>query len=707
MKVNFLIAAVAACSLAAQGANPALEPRPKIEEDGYDWYARHARIVREQRAMDPEIVFVGDSITHFWAGRGSIGGKEPATIARWTRAFGRYRTLNLGFGWDRICNVLWRMDHGEFEGLRPKLVVVHIGGNNLTRTDRYHGDTPEDVADGILKVVEKVHGRAPSAHVALMGVFPFGRRPGDMHRATIPRVNAILAKAAARYPYVTYIDLTDRFIASDGTYPEELARDAIHPTDKGYDIWLDALRPVLARTVDAVPADAVDAEAFGFDPAAAPAANAAALQKAVDGGRRTVRVTKPGTYGLDRTVYLDSDTTLAFGKGVVLEKRAAYPFVLLNRGAWYGGSNENVTVRGLTLRVNGFEGNPPVDSPAPGLHGHVSFWKVRNVRVEDFACDDLAREQYCLQAVGFDGFTVDGFTIRGGKDGVHLNRGRNFLIRNGRLRTLDDGVALNAGEWPNCTPEIGDVENGVVEDLVDEPGGECNFVRFISGRWQEWRAGMKLRRCDLVMRGKKVYCINPMPAGKQEYVSNVPPPDDHARGVWRSPEGINFQLLQTDGQTGATVRNVTVRNCTVQAARGLGCRWEDCDYARLIHPDVPPADYPVMTFTVENVRSETENPLVYGDASIAAELRNVSAKGQLVHFWGVDAYPSQVDVTVRDCVFGKGDSRKYDFCYGGAGGGRLTFRNVTAERTVEVVRSKRRALSVDLPRGDVQCNVSE
>jgi len=703
--IGVLLLAMAA---AAQGANPALAPRPKLEEDSYDWYARHARIVREQKALDPEIVFVGDSITHFWAGKGSIGENGYASLARWTRAFGRYRTLNLGFGWDRICNVIWRMDHGEFEGLRPKLVVLHIGGNNLTRTGNYPGDTPEDVADGILKLAEKIHDRAPSAHVALMAVFPFGRRPGDFHRAAIPRVNARLAASVARYPYVTYLDLTDRFLAPDGTYPEELARDAVHPTDKGYAIWVDALRPVIARTVDAEPADATDAAAFGFDPSATPSVNAAALQKAVTGGRRTVRVTKPGVYGLDRTVYLDSDTTLAFAKGVVLEKRAAYPFVLLNRGAWFGGSNENVTVRGLALRVNGFEANPPVESPAPGLHGHVSFWKVRNVRVEDFTCTDLGREQYCIQAVGFDGFTVDGFTIRGGKDGVHLNRGTRFLVRNGRFRTLDDGVALNAGEWPNCTPEIGDVTDGVVEDVTDEPGGECNFVRFISGCWREWHAGMKLRRCDLVMRGKKVYCIDPMPVGKKEYVSATPPPADHARGVWRSPEGINFHLLQTDGQTGATVRDVVVRNCTIRSDRGLGCRWEDCDYARLIHPEIPPADYPVMTFDVENVTDEGNGSLVYGDASIRTTLKNVRAKGELVHFWGTDAFPSRVDVTVRDCAFGTGDGRKYDFCFGGAGTGTLTLRNVRAARPVEAVRSKRRALHVDLPRGgDVRCNVSE
>ncbi|MBO7684997.1 MAG: hypothetical protein J6V72_01345, partial [Kiritimatiellae bacterium] len=66
-------------------------------------------------------------------------------------------------------------------------------------------------------------------------------------------------------------------------------------------------------------------------------------------------------------------------------------------------------------------------------------------------------------AVDFDGIVVDGFVIRGGKDGIHLNRGKNFVVRNGVLRTLDDGIAVNAGEWPGgFTPVMGSIENGLI-----------------------------------------------------------------------------------------------------------------------------------------------------------------------------------------------------------------------------------------------------
>lgn len=237
--------AAAGGSFAAE-SRPALTPTPKLEGDNYDWTARHRRILSEQAAMDPEIVLIGDSITHRWAGLGSIGGADAE--ARFKAAFAGRRVLNLGFGWDRTGNVLWRLENGELKGLKPKLIVVHIGGNNFSKTARYAGDTPEDVAHGVIAVVRKTHAMVPGAKIVLMGIFPFGRTPKDLHRTKIPAANALLAKAAKQMPYVTYIDLTDQLLDASGTYPAALAPDAIHPSSAGYDIWAAALKPEISKT---------------------------------------------------------------------------------------------------------------------------------------------------------------------------------------------------------------------------------------------------------------------------------------------------------------------------------------------------------------------------------------------------------------------------------------------------------------------------
>ncbi len=96
--------------------NSAIEPKPKIENDFYDWHKRHDAVLKTQKELQPEIVLIGDSITHMW------GGEPKSNQVR--GAFGKTPVLNMGFGWDRTQNVLWRLENGEFQGLAPKWVVL-------------------------------------------------------------------------------------------------------------------------------------------------------------------------------------------------------------------------------------------------------------------------------------------------------------------------------------------------------------------------------------------------------------------------------------------------------------------------------------------------------------------------------------------------------------------------------------------------------
>lgn len=228
--------------------NTALFPVAKLQQDGYQWFDRHRKVMAEKDAIDPEIVFVGDSITHFWAGVVSVGrADDPDTTARWKKAFGKWRTLNLGYGWDRTGNVFKRLDMGEMDGLSPKLIVVHVGGNNFTTTSNYRGNTPEEVAAADVALVKRLHAKCPGAHVAVMAIFPFGEKPGPGHRTQHPIANEILAREMAKLDYVSYFDITSKQLLPDGTYPKALAGDFCHPTDAGYDVWAAALAPALEK----------------------------------------------------------------------------------------------------------------------------------------------------------------------------------------------------------------------------------------------------------------------------------------------------------------------------------------------------------------------------------------------------------------------------------------------------------------------------
>jgi lysophospholipase L1-like esterase len=187
--------------------NSALVPVPKLENDSYDWYARHAEVLRVKGTINPEVVLIGDSITHFW------GGEPRAAQANgpqsWQATFGPYRTLNLGFGWDRIQNVLWRIDHGELDGLSPRVIVLHIGTNNTSDTANARQNTPDEIAEGIRAIVQRLQAKTPGARIVLMAVFPREQKPDHPRRVHIAAVNRLLADLAPKAG-VTYLDVGPR-----------------------------------------------------------------------------------------------------------------------------------------------------------------------------------------------------------------------------------------------------------------------------------------------------------------------------------------------------------------------------------------------------------------------------------------------------------------------------------------------------------------
>jgi len=61
--------------------NSALVPVPKLEEDGYDWLGRHQDILKINSEVNPEIVFIGDSITHAWGGIPLTGARKTKDMS--------------------------------------------------------------------------------------------------------------------------------------------------------------------------------------------------------------------------------------------------------------------------------------------------------------------------------------------------------------------------------------------------------------------------------------------------------------------------------------------------------------------------------------------------------------------------------------------------------------------------------------------------
>jgi lysophospholipase L1-like esterase len=232
--------------------NNAIVPVPKLENDSYNWWVRHADVLHIKDSINPEIVMIGNSITHYWGGapgRKNIDGtpRKPNGSESWNTLFGKYRVLNMGFGWDRTQNVLWRLDHGELDGLHPRLVVINIGTNNTTLTNNARMNTAPEIVEGISSIVKRVRSKVPGAQIILMAVFPREESPSAPRRLLINEINQRLA-VFAKEQRITLVDISSGMLTTDGSFIQGMTSDFCHPTENGYKVWADALRPLIFDT---------------------------------------------------------------------------------------------------------------------------------------------------------------------------------------------------------------------------------------------------------------------------------------------------------------------------------------------------------------------------------------------------------------------------------------------------------------------------
>ena len=216
-----------------------LEPGPFGDQWWKNRFHNHLGQIAALKGGTVDIALVGDSITHYWER------KHPTS---WAILTNRYSAINLGYGGDRTQDVLWRITNGELDGYRAKVVMVMIGtNNNSAKSSR-----PEHVARGVERILEVVREKQPQAKIILLPIFPRLSRAGwtikchdAAHRRNL-ETNPLLHKLADG-KRVFWLDFNSRLVDADGYVPYDLMNDGIHPTDKGYAIWMEALSPLLDR----------------------------------------------------------------------------------------------------------------------------------------------------------------------------------------------------------------------------------------------------------------------------------------------------------------------------------------------------------------------------------------------------------------------------------------------------------------------------
>jgi lysophospholipase L1-like esterase len=223
--LGLLGAALVATARADEKVPTTVKPEAR---PGKPWTDRDASFNERVKKGDVDLLFIGDSITQGWEG----AGKDA-----WDKYYSKRKAVNLGIGGDRTQHVLWRLDHGNIDGISPKLAVLMIGTNNSNGED----NTAEEIGEGIEAIVKKLRAKLPQTKVLVLGIFPRGVTPNPQ-REKNAKASAISAKSADSQ-MVTYLDIGDKFLTPDGTLTKEIMPDALHLSPQGYEIWAAAIEP--------------------------------------------------------------------------------------------------------------------------------------------------------------------------------------------------------------------------------------------------------------------------------------------------------------------------------------------------------------------------------------------------------------------------------------------------------------------------------
>ncbi len=206
-----------------------------IHRNGTGWWKnRHQQKNKLAASRSHDLIFIGDSITHSFEN----GGKQV-----WKKYYSHRNALNLGFSGDRTEHVLWRLNNGNLRKQKnAKVVVLMIGTNNTGHSKQ----NPDKTAEGIKMILSNLRARCPKAKVLLLGVFPRGVQPSHPLRKINVAVNERISKLADG-EQVHFLDISDKFLDEKGVLTKEIMPDALHPQQKSYQIWAEAIEPTLIK----------------------------------------------------------------------------------------------------------------------------------------------------------------------------------------------------------------------------------------------------------------------------------------------------------------------------------------------------------------------------------------------------------------------------------------------------------------------------
>ena len=232
------IAVLAATTILQAGQAPAPGDRPVARTDANSVTA-HAQLLDKARRGRVDLYFAGDSITRRWGAT-----DYPDFLADWTKRFFGWNAADFGWGGDTTQNILWRLENGELDDVRPKVIVLLAGTNNVGSAPSALpvADRAEDVSRGIKAILDVMQSKAPQATIVLTAVFP--RNDAVAAMPVIDEINRRIARFADGRS-IRWLNVNGKLADATGRLFDGMMGDGLHPTLEGYRVWAEGLEPIL------------------------------------------------------------------------------------------------------------------------------------------------------------------------------------------------------------------------------------------------------------------------------------------------------------------------------------------------------------------------------------------------------------------------------------------------------------------------------
>jgi len=196
----------------------------------------HDRFIAQAKAGNIDVVFFGDTATEMW-----LWPDRGKSV--WNKAFGSLKVADFGSQGTHPESLVWRMQNGELDGYRAKLVVLQVlgvGDNALA-----------DVGAKYDAIIAEVRARQPQAKILVVAAFPRGFLSRDAWRP-IAKSNAATISRVVDEKTVYFVDIGERFFLPDGSHNQAMWRLGVQdpgPQPRAFEVWAEELQPWLDRFV--------------------------------------------------------------------------------------------------------------------------------------------------------------------------------------------------------------------------------------------------------------------------------------------------------------------------------------------------------------------------------------------------------------------------------------------------------------------------